>query len=61
MIVIPRISGESVVIAGNIVVTVVNVEDDTVHLSIDYPPDVSVNTCEDSVESHQPREMAALS
>jgi len=61
MIVIPRISGESVVIAGNIVVTVVNVEDDTVHLSIDYPPDVSVSTCEDSVENHQPREMAALS
>ncbi|MFO7904467.1 MAG: carbon storage regulator [Planctomycetota bacterium] len=61
MIVIPRTSGESVVIADDIVVTVVDVEGDTVHLSIDYPPDVSVCKRKDAEHDEQSHQSSALS
>lgn len=61
MIVIPRTSGKSVVIADDIVVTIVDVEGATVHLSIDCPPDVSICKQKDAEHDEQSHQVSALS
>ncbi len=42
MIVIPRKKGESIVIGDNIIVTIVDIEGDLVRISIEHPPEVTV-------------------
>ncbi len=42
MIVIPRIKGESVVIGDNIIVTILDIQGDTVRISVETPPGIRV-------------------
>lgn len=53
MLILSRKSGESIVIAGNIRVTVVRVEGETVKIGVDAPPSVPVHRQEvyDEIQS----------
>lgn len=42
VIVIPRIKGESVVIGDNIIVTILDIQGDTVRISVETPPGIRV-------------------
>ncbi|MDY0164903.1 MAG: carbon storage regulator [Thermoguttaceae bacterium] len=42
MIVIPRKKGESIVIGDNIIVTIVEIRGDEVRISIEHPPEITV-------------------
>ncbi len=42
MIIIPRKKGESILIGDNIIVTIVDIQGDEVRISIEHPPEVTV-------------------
>ncbi len=42
MIIIPRKKGESIVIGDHIIVTIVEIDGDEVRISIEHPPEVTV-------------------
>ncbi len=42
VIIIPRKKGESIVIGDNITITVVDIDGDKVRLSIEHPPEVTI-------------------
>jgi len=42
VIVIPRKKGESIVIGDNIIVTIVDIQGDEVRISIEHPPELTV-------------------
>ena len=42
VIIIPRKKGESLVIGDNITITVVDIDGDKVRLSIEHPPEVTI-------------------
>lgn len=42
VIIIPRKKGESIVIGDNIIVTIVEIQGDEVRISIEHPPEVTV-------------------
>lgn len=42
VIVIPRKKGESIVIGDNIIVTIVEIRGDEVRISIEHPPEITV-------------------
>jgi carbon storage regulator CsrA len=46
VIIIPRKKGESIVIGDNIIVTIVDIEGDMVRISIEHPPEVTVERYE---------------
>ena len=50
MLVIPRKSAEGIVIGGNIILTIIEVQDDEVRLAIEYPPGVTVHRREIDAE-----------
>ena len=56
MYVIPREEGESIVIGENIVVTILEIRDECVQLSIERPPGVSVGRTEvlEALVNHAP-------
>lgn len=46
VITIPRKKGESIVIGDSIILTIVEINDDEVRISIEYPPEVTVERLE---------------
>ncbi|MDZ7616544.1 MAG: carbon storage regulator [Patescibacteria group bacterium] len=42
MITIPRKKGESIVIGDSIILTIVDIDDDEVRISIEHPPEMTV-------------------
>ena len=42
VITIPRKKGESIVIGDSIILTIVEIDDDEVRISIEHPPEVTV-------------------
>jgi len=50
VLVIPRKSAEGIVIGGNIILTIIEVQDDEVRLAIEYPPGVTVQRREIDAE-----------
>ena len=42
MITIPRKKGESIVIGDSIILTIIEIDDDEVRISIEYPPEVTI-------------------
>ncbi len=50
MITIPRKKGESIVIGDSIILTIVDIDGDEVRISIEHPPEVTVE-CREFLDS----------
>jgi carbon storage regulator len=59
MIIIPRRVGESVVIDDDIILTVVEIQGDTIRVEIEHPPEATVHT-QEVFESLRRGELASV-